>query len=415
MTQTREKSEQREKVLDGNHAAAEAMRQINPEVVPAYPITPTSYIMEVYAKFINDGKVSSEMIHVESEHAAMSASVGAAAAGGRVMTATASQGLALMHEVLFNASGMRIPLVLINGNRALGAPLSIHCDHSDSLAQRDTGFIQMYAKDAQEVYDLLLQSFSIVEDESVRTPIMINMDAFLVTHTHQKVLIESDEAVQKFIGEKDRKNSLLNLENPVSYGGATRPDYYQEARRNQLQGLMNTYEVVEKVGQKFGKTFKRSTTDAKNIRDYSHFGESYQLEDAEYVFVQMGSSFGTIQDGVDLLREKGIKAGVLRIRLFRPFPSEYIRQLLQNAKAIMVLDKTSPAGGEGSPLFMEVRSAMYDAENRPKIFPFIYGLGGKDFNPDHVVAVQKTAQSALENKTEVFPEESFWVNLRGEE
>lgn len=403
-----EKTTKIEKILDGNNAAAEAMRQIDPEVVPAYPITPTSYIMEIYAKFINNGKVSSEMIHVESEHAAMSASIGAAAAGGRVMTATASQGLALMHEVLFNASGMRIPLVLINGNRALGAPLSIHCDHSDSLSERDCGFIQMYAKDAQEVYDLLLQSFLIVENKEVMTPIMINMDAFLVTHTHQKVSLESDKAVKEFIGEKDRKNSLLDLDNPVSYGGATRPDYYQEARRSQLQGLMNAYEVISKVGTDFSEKFGRDTSE----RNYSHFGEGYKLEDAEYVFVQMGSSFGTIQDGVDLLRAKGIKAGILRIRLFRPFPSEYIRQLLNTAKAVMVLDKTSPAGGEGSPLFMEVRSAMYDSANRPKILPFIYGLGGKDFNPDHVQEIQKTAQDVLKNNTEIFPEESFWVNLR---
>lgn len=392
-----------EKILDGNHAAAEAMRQIEPEVVPAYPITPTSYIMEVYAKFINDGKVVSEMITVESEHAAMSAAVGACAAGGRTMTATASQGLALMHEVLFNASGMRLPLVLINGNRSLGAPLSIHCDHSDSMAQRDTGFIQLYAKDAQEVYDLLLQSFLIAEHEDVQTPIMINMDAFLVTHTHQKIQIEDDAVVKQFIGEKNPQNSLLDLENPVSYGGATRPDYYQEARRNQLQGLLNAYKVIAEVGENFGKTFGRN---------YSDFGEAYLLDDAEYVFVQMGSSFGTVEKGVNMLREQGIKAGALRIRLFRPFPSEYIRQLLQNAKAVMVMDRTSPAGGEGAPLFMEIRSAMYDVPNRPRILPFVYGLGSKDFNPDHVIAMQKQSQEVLENNTEIFPEESFWVNLR---
>ncbi len=392
-----------EKILDGNHAAAEAMRQIDPEVVPAYPITPTSYIMEVYAKFVNDGKVTSEMITVESEHAAMSAAVGAAAAGGRTMTATASQGLALMHEVLFNASGMRLPIVLINGNRSLGAPLSIHCDHSDSMAERDTGFIQLYARDAQEMYDMLLQSFLIAEDEDVRTPVMVNMDAFLVTHTHQKIVVEDDAEVKAFIGEKDMSNSLLDLDNPVSYGGATRPDYYQEARRNQLQGLLNAYQVIEKVGEDFGKKFGR---------DYSEFGEGYLLEDAEYVFVQMGSSFGTVQDGVDKLREKGIKAGILRIRLFRPFPSEYIRQLLQNAKTVLVMDRTSPAGGEGGPLFMEVRSAMYDAPSRPRILPFVYGLGSKDFNPDHVVAMQAQAQDVFENKKEIFPEESFWVNLR---
>jgi pyruvate ferredoxin oxidoreductase alpha subunit len=394
-----------EKIFDGNHAAAEAMRQIDPEVVPAYPITPTSYIMEVYSKFVNDGKVTSEMITVESEHAAMSACVGASAAGGRVITATSSQGLALMHEVLFNASGLRLPIILINGNRSLGAPLSIHCDHSDSMAQRDTGFIQWYAKDAQEMYDFLLQSVLIAEDDDVRTPVMANMDAFLVTHTHQKLTVEDDAAVKKFIGEPNVKNSLLDLENPVSYGGATRPDYYQEARRNQLQGLLNAYEVIQKVGKKFGETFGR---------DYSEFGEGYFLEDAEYVFVQMGSSFGTVQAGVDMLREKGIKAGILRIRLFRPFPSEYIRQMLKNAKYVLVMDRTSPAGGEGAPVFMEIRSAMYDAQNRPKIFPFVYGLGSKDFNPAHVVAMQEKVNEAVENNTEMFPEESFWVNLRGE-
>ncbi len=396
------------KILDGNHAAAEAMRQIAPEVVPAYPITPTSYIFEVFTKYVNNGLVQSEVMTVESEHAAMSACVGACAAGGRVMTATASQGLKLMSEVLWNASGLRLPIVLINGNRALGAPLSIHCDHSDSLAERDCGFIQMYAKDAQEMYDLLLQSFLIAEHDDVRTPIMINMDAFLVTHTHQEIAVESDKKVKEFIGKANIKNALLDIDNPVSYGGATRPDYYQEARRNQLQGLLNAYEVISKIGSDFNKKFGRSEN-----YNYSSFGEDYLLDDAEFVYVQMGSSFGTIKNAVDQMRKNGIKAGILRLRTYRPFPSEYVRQMLQDAKIVMVMDKTSPAGGESAPLSMEVKSAMYDGENKPTIVPFIYGLGSKDFNPNHAKEMLDLAKKVDAGEEEIFSEESVWVNLRG--
>lgn len=391
------------KILDGNHAAAEAMRQIDPEVVPAYPITPTSYIMEAYTKFVNDGLVTSEVITTESEHAAMSAAVGACAAGGRVMTATASQGLKLMSEVLWNASGLRLPIVLINGNRSLGAPLSIHCDHSDSMAERDCGFIQLYARDAQEVYDLILMSFRIAEHDDVRTPIMINMDAFQVTHTHQDITIEEDSEVLEFIGEANLKNPLLDVDNPVAYGGATRPDYYMEARRNQLQGLMNAYEVISNIGEEFGEKFGR---------DYSEYGETYKIEDAEYVYVTMGSSAGTVRKAIDAMREKGIKVGCLRIRMFRPFPSEYIRQLLDGKKGVMVMDRTSPAGGEAGPVFMEIRSAMYEAKTRPTIVPFIYGLGSKDFNPTHAEEMYHQTVRIMNGEEEVFPEESIWVNLR---
>jgi len=392
-----------QKIMDGNHAAAEAMRQINPDVVAAYPITPTSYIMETYSKLVNNGVVDTEMVTTESEHAAMSACVGACAAGGRVMTATASQGLKLMSEVLWNASGLRLPIVLINGNRSLGAPLSIHCDHSDSMAERDSGWIQLYAKNAQEMYDLLLQSFLIAEHTDVRLPVMINMDAFQVTHTHQEIIIEDDKEVQKFIGEATLQNPLLDIENPVSYGGATRPDYYQEARRNQLQGMLNAYEVISHTGELFQKSFGR---------DYSEYGEAYHTEDAEYIFVVMGSSAGTVQKAIDEMREKGIKAGYLRIRMFRPFPSEYIRQVLQNAQTVLVLDRTSPAGGEGGPVFMEIRSALYESQTHPTIVPFIYGLGSKDFNPNHVHEILQTAQAVHNGEQEIFAEESVWINLR---
>ncbi len=392
------------KVLDGNHSAAEAMRQINPDVVAAYPITPTSYIMEAFSMMVNNGVVETEFVTVESEHAAMSACIGACAAGGRVITATASQGLAFMHEALFNASGMRLPIVLINGNRALGAPLSIHCDHSDCMAERDTGFLQIHAKDAQEMYDLLLQSFLIAEHEEVRTPIMICMDAFQVTHTHQKVIIEDDESVQKFIGKPILKNPLLDIENPVSYGGATRPDFYHEARRSQLEGILKAFTVIPEIGKNFHEAFGR---------DYSSFGEEYQIEDAEYVIVVLGSTFGTVKKSVDFLREKGEKVGALRLRTFRPFPGAYIREKLAGKKGVAVMDRTSPIGAEGGPLFTEVRSAMYELENHPRIFPFVYGLGSRETNPLHIQDIFEVLISGVSEKREIFPEESFWVNLRG--
>jgi pyruvate ferredoxin oxidoreductase alpha subunit len=389
------------KVLDGNHAAAEAMRQIDPDVVAAYPITPTSYIMESFSKYVNDGLVHTEFVTVESEHAAMSACVGASAAGGRVITATASQGLALMHEVLFNASGMRLPILLINGNRALSAPLSIHCDHSDSMAERDTGFLQLYAKDAQEVYDLLFQCLLIAEHDEVRTPIMLCMDAFQVTHTQQKVSVETDEDIREFIGEANVKNALLDLENPVSYGGATRPDFYMEARRSQLEGVLNAINVISEVGEKFGKKFGRN---------YAEYGETFEIEDAEYVFVVLGSTFGTIKETVKVLRESGEKVGVLRIRTFRPFPGEYVRVLLEGKKGIAVLDRTSPAGAEGAPLFLEVRSALYDLQNRPIVLPFIYGLGSREFAQEHIREVYEKLKG--EKKDDIFYSEGYWVNTR---
>lgn len=392
-----------QKILDGNHAAAEAMRQINPEVVAAYPITPTSYIMEAYTSLVNNGIVDTEMITTESEHAAMSACVGASAAGGRVMTATASQGLKLMSEVLWNASGLRLPIVLINGNRSLGAPLSIHCDHSDSMAERDCGFIQFYAKDAQEMYDLLLQAFLIAEHDEVRTPVMINMDAFLVTHTHQQISIEDDENVKKFIGNPNIKNALLDIENPVSYGGATRPDYYMEARRNQLQGMLNAYKIITEIGETFGKTFGR---------DYSEYGETYMIEDAEYVYITMGSSSETVKNGVNTLRTEGKKVGLLRIRMFRPFPGEYLRHLLAGKKAVMVMDRTSPTGGEAGPVCMEVKSALYDLPNKPIVIPYIYGLGSKDFTPEHAISMLSTTEEIIKKKNPIISEESIWINIR---
>lgn len=386
------------KIIDGNTAVAEAMRQINPDVVGAFPITPTTSIMEKFSEICAKGKATTELILAESEHASMSICVGAAAGGGRAMTATASQGLELMHEVLFNASGMRLPIVLINGNRALSAPLSIHGDHADINAVRDTGWLIIHAKDAQEAYDFTLQAFRIAEHLDVRTPIIIAMDGFSVTHTKQKVLIEDDEAVKKFLGEVITVNPLLDIENPVSYGAATKPDYFMECKRSQLEGILNARRVIPEIGKEFGAVFGRN---------YESAGEEFMLDDAEYAIVVMGSLFGTLKEGIRALRNEGIKIGVLRVRTYRPFSEAHVREKLAQAKNIAVLERTYPAGGAGGPLFTEVRSALYGS-SKAKILPFTIALGGREFYPEDVEKVYEI----LKTQDESDNHESFWIGLR---
>ena len=385
------------KTIDGNTAVAEAMRQINPPVVAGFPITPTSSIMEKFSVFVAKNQVNTNLILAESEHAAMSACVGVSAGGGRTMTATSSQGLILMEEVLYNASGMRLPIVLINGNRALSAPLSIHGDHSDIMAVRDTGWIILMAQDAQEAYDFTLQAFRIAENLDVRTPVIVAMDGFATTHTKQKVKLEDDEKVQKFLGEVVQVNPLLDVKNPVSYGAATKPDYYTECKRGQLDGMINAQKIIPQIGAEFTKKFGR---------DYTENTESFYLDDAEFVFVIMGSLMGTVKEGVEALRKKGIKAGALRIRTFRPFPSEEIAKKLAKAKKIAILERTSPSGATGSPLYNEIRSAMFDIDC--KISPFIVGLGGRELYPENIAEIYE----AMQEGKEIDAHEGVWVGLR---
>lgn len=386
-----------QKIIDGNHAAAEAMRQINPDVVGAYPITPTSYIFEVFSQHVADGKVQTELVTAESEHAAMSVCIGAAAGGGRAMSATASQGLALMHETLFNASGMRLPIVLFTGNRSLGAPLSIHGDHSDAMAERDTGWIQIFPDSPQEVYDFSLQSVRISEDERVRTPVMLCMDAFHTTHLLTQVSIETDESTKAFIGTCKQIHPLLDVENPVAYGGWDMPNMYTEHRRGQLQGLIEATLVISEIGTEFGKTFGR---------DYSEHTESYRLEDAEVAIILMGSLSGAAKIAVETLREQGIKAGLLRVRTFRPFPAKEIVEKLQQIKQIAVFDRTSPAGAALPPLAQEIQSALYTAKNRPTLQSFVTSLGGRETSPADIVdAVSALVEGGISK-------EPKWINLR---
>jgi len=385
------------KIIDGNTAVCEAMRQINPDVVGAFPITPTTKIMEKFSEFVAQKKVETELVLAESEHASMSICVGAAAGGGRAMTATASQGLELMHEVLFNASGMRLPIVLINGNRALGAPLSIHPSHCDIMAIRDTGWIQLHAKNAQEAYDLTLQAFRIAENLKVRTPVVIAMDGFQITHTEQKVQIEDDKIVKKFLGKVITQDPLLDVNNPVSYGAAVKPDFFMEFKRSQLQGLLNSEKVILEIGREFKTIFKR---------DYTQHGETFALEDAEMAIVCLGSIFGTVCAGITELRKKGIKIGALRLRSFRPFPDKFIQKKLTKIKNIAILERVSPSGATGGPLFIEIRSALFEQKNN--IIPFTTSLGGREFFPQHVKEIFKI----LEKKQKINFKETFWINLR---
>ncbi|MBI5561870.1 MAG: pyruvate ferredoxin oxidoreductase [Deltaproteobacteria bacterium] len=373
--------------LTGNTAVAYAMKQINPDVFPAYPITPSTAIVEDFAGFVADGAVTSELITVESEHSAMSACIGASAAGARVMTATSAQGLALMWEMLYIASGMRLPIVIANVNRALSAPINIHCDHSDSMGARDSGWIQLYSETVQEAYDNMFMAMRIAEDTNVLLPAMVCFDGFITSHAIENITLVEDADAREFIGQYKPGHSLLNVDNPATYGAMTLQDTYITFKHQQSQAIARAKGVAASVGAEFGKKFGRA---------YGLF-EGYRLEDAEEVIVILNSAAGTTKVAVDELRKQGKKAGVLRPRLFRPFPFEEIAKALSGAKAIACLDRVDSMSGFGGPLFNEVRSALYELDKRPKVMSRIYGLGGRDYKVKDALEVyaelEKTAAS----------------------
>lgn len=359
----------------GNDSVAEAMRQVNPDVVAAYPITPSTGIMESFAKFLADGEVDTELVTVESEHSAMSACVGAAAAGARVMNATSANGLALMFEILCVASGLRLPLVLSVVNRPISSPLNIHGDHSDTLGCREAGWIQLYSETNQEVYDNVLQAVRISEHPDVRTPVMVCQDGFQTSHNAENLYIEADELAKKFIGEyKPPFTTLLDVYNPTTVGAYDLTNYLFEHKREQHQGLLNAPEVIKEVGKEYGELTGRS---------YG-FIEEYKMEDAEFAVVAMNATCGTAKDVADELRESGVKAGVLKIRMFRPFPYVEVAEALKNLKGVAVLDRMFPNGAQGGVLFNEIRSALYNYAIKPVVVNFIYGIGGRDLLPRHI-------------------------------
>lgn len=355
------------KALTGNEAVAYAMKQINPDVVAAYPITPQTAIVEKFAEYVANGEVDTEMILVESEHSAMSACVGSSVAGARTMTATSSQGLALMWEIMYIASGLRLPIVMPIVNRALSAPINIHCDHSDTMGARDSGWIHLFCENAQEAYENTIQAVRIAEHPDIQLPISINLDGFIISHGVENVTVYDDKEVKDFIGEFKPRISLLDVKKPVTIGSLDLQDYYFEHRRQIADGMQKSIGVIKSVSEEFKKKFGKS---------YG-FVEGYKLEDAEICIVGLGSTMGTLRAIVDDARKAGKKIGFLKIRVFRPIPKDEIIAALKNMKAIAVLDRADSINAVCGPLFSDIRTILY-GNSGAVITDYIYGLGGRD-------------------------------------
>ena len=363
--------------ISGNEAVAIALRQINPDVFPAFPITPSTEIPQYFASFVANGQVDTEFITVESEHSSMSATIGASAAGARSLTATSSCGLAYMWEELYIAASNRLPLALALVNRALSGPININCDHSDSMGARDAGWIQIYAENNQEAYDNMVQAFRISEHKDVRLPIMICQDGFITSHAVENIELLDDAEVKNFVGEYEPENYLLNPKQPMAVGPYAITDYYMEAKRNQAEALKNSVEVVKAVAKEFA---------ALSGREYGLF-EEYCMEDAERAVVIIGSAAGTTKDAIDALRAKGEKVGLIKIRLYRPFPAEEIAEALKNVKAVAIMDRAEGYSNHGGPLGADVMSAMFRARSQAHAVNYVYGLGGRDVRVEDMEGV----------------------------
>ncbi len=375
--------------IDGNAAAAQAMRQINPDVVAAYPITPQTSTVQTFAQYVADGLVKTNYVTVESEHSAMSACVGAAAAGARVMTATSSCGLALMWEILYVAAGLRLPIVMLDVNRALSAPINIHCDHSDTMGARDAGWIQIFGENPQENYDNMIQAVRIAEHHDVLLPTMVMHDGFITSHGMERVETLDDKEVQDFVGEYTPAfPTLLQVNNPVTYGALDFYDYYYEHRRQQVEGTNNAKRVILEVAADFERRFGRK---------YGLF-ETYRLEDADVAIVVLSSTAGTTRTVVDKLRAQGKKVGLLKPRVFRPFPAEELAAALRHVKVVGVMDRSIAFGamGNGGPLFLEILAAQRIYGGAMPIADFIFGLGGRDIVPPEIESVFADLYKILE-------------------
>jgi len=361
-------SEQKRVAMTGNEAVANGMRQINPDVVAAYPITPQTDIVQFYSAFAADGLVQTEMVTVESEHSAMSATIGASAAGSRAMTATSSQGLALMYEMLHIASGYRLPIVMPVVNRALSSPINIHCDHSDTMGALTTGWIQIYSESAQEAYDNLIQAVRIAEHPDVLLPVMVCQDGFITSHGIENLSILSDEVVKEFVGEYKPQISVLDIHNPIAVGPLQLQDYYTETKAQEAQAMARAKKVILDIAEEYEKI---------SGRKYGLF-EEYKMDDAERVVVVLNSTAGTAKAVVDELRAKGEKVGLLKPRVLRPFPGDELVEALSSAKAVAVMDRAETYSTRGGQVFTEIRAAFYESNKRPLMRDYIFGLGGRD-------------------------------------
>lgn len=369
--------------MSGNEAVSTAIRQINPDVMPAFPITPSTEIPQYVSSYVAEGLIDTEFVAVESEHSAMSATIGASAAGARALTATSSAGLALMWEELHIASSDRVPVVLALVNRALSGPININADHSDGMGARDCGWIQIYSEDNQEAYDNMVMAFRIAEHPDVQLPVMICQDGFITSHAVQNLLLLEDEAVKKFVGEFKPENYLLNPKQPMAVGPYAVTNYYMEARRSMAQGMVNSRKVILDIAREY---------EALSGRSYGFF-EEYLTKDADYVIVVMGSATGAAKDACDKLRAQGKKAGVLKIRVFRPFPAKELAAALANVKAIAVMDRAESFSGNSGPMAAELKAALFDAKQRPEMLTMIYGLGGRDITVEDMESIYGDLES----------------------
>ena len=363
--------------LSGNEAAATAMKQINPDVVAAFPITPSTEIPQYFSTFVANGTVDTEFVAVESEHSAMSACIGAEAAGSRAMTATSANGLSLMWEMIYIASSLRLPIVLSLVNRAVSGPLNIHCDHSDAMGVRDSGWIMLFSENNQEAYDNLLMAHRIAENEKVLLPLMVCQDGFITSHSIENIELEEDSEVKKFVGEYHPKHYLLNDKEPIAIGPLDLQAYLFEHKAQQAEAMKAAKDVILEVSKDFEKWTGR------------HYGlfEEYMLEDCDMAIICMNSTAGTTKAVVDDLRSKGVKAGLLKIRVYRPFPSEEVAEALSNVKAVAVLDKADSLNGMGGALFEDVASSMYVSGKQVPMVNYIYGIGGRDTTTKEIESV----------------------------
>ncbi len=387
--------------LSGNEAVAYAIKQVNPDVMPAFPITPSTEIPQYVANYIANGEIDTEFIHVESEHSAMSATVGASAAGARAVTATSSCGMALMWEELYVAASNRLPIVLALVNRALSGPININADHSDSMGARDSGWIQIYAESNQEVYDNYIQAFPIAEDTRVHLPVMVCQDGFITSHGVENILLVEDDKVKNFVGEYEPEHYLLNATEKMALGPYAVSNYYMETKRAQRQAMINAREVILEVADKFEKMTGRR---------YSFF-EQYQMEDADYAVVIIGSAAGTCKAAIDEIRNTtGKKAGLIKIRVFRPFPEVEIAKALSKVKAVAVMDRSEMFSATSGPLGAEVRAAMYQEHGTADVVNYFYGLGGRDITVSDFEAVYEKLETLA--RTHVVTDMYEYIGLR---
>ncbi|MFQ6099922.1 MAG: pyruvate ferredoxin oxidoreductase [Anaerolineae bacterium] len=374
--------------LAGNEAVATAMRQINPDVVAAYPITPQTSTVQTFSNYVADGLVDTEFVTVESEHSAMSACVGASAAGARVMTATSANGLALMWEIVYIAASNRCPIVMSLVNRALSAPINIHCDHSDVMGMRDSGWLILFSENGQEAYDNLIQAVRIAEHPDVLLPVAVCQDGFITSHGMERVEIYDDGEVKDFVGEYHHQWSLLDLENPKTYGPLDFYDYYYEHKRQQVEAMRNAQQVILQVAEEFNRKFNRN---------YGLF-EPYRLEDAEVAVVVANSTAGTAKVVVDKLRDEGLKVGLLKPRVFRPFPAQELAEALSHLKAVAVMDRSISFGAmdnTGS-LFLELAAGLALHGVQVPVADYVFGLGGRDILPGEIERVYRDALKVAE-------------------